>query len=72
MRNFARNTIAVVINVSKRTDIMMFPVPEARHASRGVRDNLLKDNLPKPNLPNVKDNLPNFVGTICRIPSNFK
>ena len=51
---------------------------------RGVRDNLPKDNLPKPNLPNVKDslpnffrqydplNLPNFVGTTCRIPSIFK
>ena len=56
---------------------------EAR-SKMGVCDNLPQPNLPKPNLPNAKDNLPNFfrqivplnlpnfLGTICRIPSVFK
>ena len=32
----ARNTLAVVVNLSKRTDIMVVPVPEAPDVSQGT------------------------------------
>ena len=39
-----RKTLAVVVNLSKRTDIMVFHVPEARDVSRGTTTLLLSWN----------------------------
>ena len=44
VRKFARNTLAAAVNLSKRTDIMVFPVPEARDVSRGTTTSKLSWN----------------------------
>ena len=39
-----KNTLAVVVNLSKRTDIIVFPVPEARDVSQGTTTSILSWN----------------------------